>query len=88
VLIPRSNVKHLMLRSDVVDAVAAGKFHVHAVETVDEAIAILTGIPAGEANAAGEYPPGTVNQRVAARMDELFQIRQQLSQQGKEEAKS
>ena len=88
VLIPRSNVKHLMLRSDVVDAVAAGKFHVHAMETVDEAIAILTGIPAGEANAAGEYPPGTVNQRVAARMDELFQIRQQLSQQGKEEAKS
>ncbi len=88
VLIPRSNVKHLMLRSDVVDAVAAGKFQVHAMETVDEAIAILTGIPAGEANAAGEYPPGTVNQRVAARMDELFQIRQQLSQQGKEEAKS
>ena len=87
VLIPHTNVKHLMLRPDVVAAVAAGKFHIHAVETVDEAIALLTGVPAGEPNAAGEYPPASLNHQVAARIDELFAIRQQLSQQGKEDAK-
>ncbi|MHB0959859.1 MAG: Lon protease family protein [Pirellulaceae bacterium] len=87
VLIPRANVKHLMLRTDVVDAVAAGTFHVHAIETVDDAISLLTGLPAGEANEAGAYPPETFNHQVAARTDELFEIRKQLSQQVKEEAK-
>jgi lon-related putative ATP-dependent protease len=87
VLIPQSNVKHLMLRTDVVDAVAAGKFQVHAIETVDDAIAILTGRPAGTANEAGEYPPGSVNQAVAARLEEFFQIRQSLSSGAKEDSK-
>ncbi len=88
VLIPRTNVKHLMLRQDVVDAVAAGRFHVYAIETVDDAIALLTGRAAGAPDAAGDYPPETVNCRVAARINELFEIRQQLSQQGTNEAKS
>jgi lon-related putative ATP-dependent protease len=87
VLIPRTNVKHLMLRPDVVDAVTAGTFHIYAMATVDEAIAMLTGVPAGEANAAGDYPPDTVNYQVAARINELFEIRQQLSRQSKDEAK-
>jgi lon-related putative ATP-dependent protease len=87
VLIPHTNVKHLMLRCDIVDAVAAGKFHVYAVQTVDEAIAILTGVPAGAANAEGQYPPDTVNYHVATRVNELFDIRQQLARQSKDEAK-
>ncbi len=87
VLIPQANVKHLMLRPDVVEAVAAGRFQVHAVETVDEAIALLTGVPAGAADAAGTYPPGTINCLVAARVNELFEIRRQLSQPGQDEAK-
>ncbi len=87
VLIPQSNVKHLMLRTDVVEAVAAGKFHVHAVETVDDAIEVLTGMPAGAANELGEYPPGSVNFAVAARIEEFFQIRQSLSSGGKEDGK-
>jgi predicted ATP-dependent protease len=87
VLIPQSNVKHLMLRTDVVEAVAAGKFHVHAVETVDDAIEVLTGMPAGAANELGEYPPGSVNYAVAARIEEFFQIRQSLSSGGKEDGK-
>ncbi len=85
VVIPRTNVKHLMLRSDVVAAVEAGKFHVYAVETVDEAISLLTGVPAGEPNEQGEYPPSTVNCQVAARLDELFEIRRQMSLHSKED---
>ena len=75
VLIPQSNVKHLMLRKDVVDAVAAGKFRVFAVETIDQGIEILTGIPAGERDESGHFPEGTVNQRVEARLVRLAEQR-------------
>ncbi len=68
VLIPTSNVKHLMLRQDVVDAVAAGRFHIYPVETIDEGIEILTGIPAGIVDRVGAYPPDTINGRVDARL--------------------
>ncbi len=67
-LIPAANVKHLMLRADVVEAAEAGRFHVWAVETVDEAIELLTGVPAGERAADGRYPEGTVNRRVDDRL--------------------
>ena len=74
VLIPAANVKHLMLRRDVVAAAEAGQFRIYAVENVDQAIATLTGLPAGEADAKGEYPEGSVNRRVAARLAELTEI--------------
>ena len=61
VLIPSSNVKHLMLRRDVVDAAAQGKFHVYPVETIDQGIELLTGVPAGEPDGQGNFPAGTVN---------------------------
>jgi lon-related putative ATP-dependent protease len=48
ILIPASNVKHLMLRRDVVEAAAAAKFHIYPVETIDQGVEILTGLPAGE----------------------------------------
>jgi predicted ATP-dependent protease len=80
VLIPVANIKHLMLRHDVVAAAAAGQFRIHAVENVDQAIALLTGLPAGEADASGDYPEGSVNRRVAARLAELAAIRESLSQ--------
>ena len=51
VLIPQSNVKNLMLREDVVEAVREGKFHVHAVSTVDDGISLLTGLPAPDVHA-------------------------------------
>lgn len=76
VLIPRANVQHLMLRDDVVDAVAQGRFKVHAVEDVDEALSLLTGVPAGAPNAKGEVPAGTLNHLVAARLMELSLLRQ------------
>ena len=75
VLIPASNVQHLMLRQDVIDAAAAGRFHIYPIETVDQAVSLLTGMPAGAADEQGEYPPETVNHRVAARLWELFQLR-------------
>jgi lon-related putative ATP-dependent protease len=64
VLIPESNVDHLMLREDVVQAVSEGKFHVWSVKTIDEGIEILTGAPAGQARADGSFPEGTVHARV------------------------
>jgi len=71
VLIPRANVVHLMLRHDVVEAVAAGRFAIYPVATVDEGIEVLTGVPAGEADADGRYPQDTVNRKVADRLAEL-----------------
>jgi len=64
VIIPRANVKHLMVRNEVVEAVREGRFHVWAVGTVDEGIEVLTGVPAGEADGRGRYPPGTINRLV------------------------
>ena len=68
VLIPASNVKHLMLRADVVEAAEKGLFHVWPIGTVDEAVELLTGVPAGERDAAGRYPEGSVNRRVDDRL--------------------
>ena len=75
VLIPEANVKHLMLRRDVLAAARAGQFHVYAVAHVDQAMTLLTGVPAGEAGAGGQYPPGSINQRVATRVAELGALR-------------
>jgi lon-related putative ATP-dependent protease len=71
VLIPRSNVQHLMLRQDVVDAVAAGRFAVYPIATIDEGIEVLTGVPAGQRDAEGHYPEGTVNRKVEDRLAEM-----------------
>ncbi len=82
VLIPVANIKHLMLRRDVVAAAEAGQFRIYAVENVDQAATILTGLPAGEADANGDYPEGSVNRKVAERLAELTRIRQTFAKQG------
>ena len=76
VLIPAANVCHLMLRQPVVDAVRDGRFHVWAVDTIDTAMELLTGLPAGEPDAKGEIPAGTVNYQIAIQLAELAQMRQ------------
>jgi predicted ATP-dependent protease len=76
VLVPRANVQHLMLRDDVVAAVRDGLFRVHAIDNVDQALALLTGLPAGAPDARGHLPQGSVNQRVAAQLAHLSQLRQ------------
>ncbi|MCH7737322.1 MAG: AAA family ATPase [Chloroflexi bacterium] len=71
VMIPHQNVKNLMLRDDVVEAIREGKFHVYAVKTIDDGLEILTGTTAGEADATGAFPEGTVNYLIAKRLGEL-----------------
>jgi predicted ATP-dependent protease len=69
VIIPASNVKHLMLRHDVVAAARDGKFAVYPIDTVDQGLELLTGVPAGVLDADGNYPAGSLNHRVAERLD-------------------
>ena len=79
VLIPAANVKHLMLRKDVVEACAEGRFAVYGVANIDEGIEILTGIPAGRPDDAGAYPIGTVNRAVALRLARFASVARRLA---------
>jgi len=76
VIIPAANVLHLMLRDDVVAACAAGHFRVWPVEDVDQAIELLTGVPAGVPDEKGEVAEGTMNYLVATQLAELSALRQ------------
>lgn len=82
VIIPAANVRNLMLREDVVAAVREGRFHIWPVHTIDEGIALLTGVPAGEPDAEGNYPEGTVNRRIADRLWELAEIARAFGEEG------
>jgi predicted ATP-dependent protease len=71
VLIPRANVPHLMLRSDVRQAVEAGKFHVYVIDSVDDGLKLLSGLEAGERAVDSSYPKGSFNQKVEARLQKM-----------------
>jgi lon-related putative ATP-dependent protease len=71
VMIPASNMIHLMLDDEVVKAVADGQFHVWPIRTIDEGIELLTGVPAGEQAEDGSYPEDTVHYAVQNRLLEL-----------------
>ncbi|MCF8146808.1 MAG: AAA family ATPase [Deltaproteobacteria bacterium] len=71
VMIPESNVKDLMLRKDVVEAVEKGRFHIYPVKTIDQGIEILTGKKAGEKNEKGAYPRGSINYLVDQKLSKL-----------------
>jgi predicted ATP-dependent protease len=86
VLIPASNVKHLMLRGDVVEAVRAGTFSVHAIEDVDQAMEVLTGIPAGMPDEEGNVPEGTVNYLVSGQLMMLSEMRRAFGSHPREAA--
>ncbi len=75
VMIPSANVRHLMLRADVVEACAEGRFHVWPVASIDQGIAHLTGRPAGVRGADGTYPDGSINQAVEARLRTFSELR-------------
>jgi predicted ATP-dependent protease len=85
VLIPASNVKHLMLRQDVIDAVADGKFAIYPVSHVDEGIELLTGMPAGEPDEAGRYPEDSINGLVQRRLEEMAEQRAEFRDGDSEE---
>ncbi len=74
VLIPYQNVPNLNLVDEVVEAVRNGQFHIYPVHTVDEGIEILTGVPAGKADARGRYPRNTVHYMVTQAL-RAYQIR-------------
>jgi lon-related putative ATP-dependent protease len=80
VIIPKSNIMHLMLRQDVVDAAREGTFQIYAIESIDEGIEILSGVVAGERDASGQFPDGSVNQRVEARLISFAEKRMQAGQ--------
>ncbi len=79
VLIPASNVTHLMLRRDVVEAAKAGRFNIYAVATVDEALELLTGISVGTPDEHGKLPEGSLNQLVAKRLKHLSELRRSFA---------
>lgn len=68
VIIPQSNVRHLMLREDVVAAAREGTFRIHAVSNVDEALSLLTGMVTGPRGADGKFAEGTIHRRVEDRL--------------------
>jgi len=81
VLIPSSNVRHLMLRPDVVEAVRAGQFHVYAVSTIEEGIELLTGKAAGEEDADGNYPEGSLYAAVKDKLDVYAERQKKLGEE-------
>ena len=81
VIIPQDNVKHLMLREDVVDAVRQGEFRLFAVRHVDEAITILTGVNAGERGEDGAFPGGSVNALVEAQLVDYATARRSFAKE-------
>jgi len=85
VIIPKSNVKHLMLRYDVVDAARQGKFHIYPVETVEQALEILTGLDIGQPDEHGNFPEGSLNGIVQQRLHELNELRLEFASKVKGE---
>jgi predicted ATP-dependent protease len=71
VMIPHQNLRNLMLNDEVTQAVRDGMFHIWAVKTIDEGLEVLTGLPAGEADAEGNFAEGTVNELVSRHLGEL-----------------
>jgi lon-related putative ATP-dependent protease len=71
VIIPKQNIKNLMLKEEVIDAVKNGKFHIYAIEHVEEGIEILMGLKAGKLNEFGEYEEGSLNHRIMERLNSM-----------------
>ena len=81
VLIPKANVQHLMLRQDVIDACAAGRFAVYPVSTINEGIELLTGRAAGTRGVDGNHPIDSINRRIEERLRAFAAIRRSFSSQ-------
>ncbi|MCK4738242.1 MAG: AAA family ATPase [Sulfurimonas sp.] len=73
VIIPDTNVKHLMLKPEIVKSVKKGNFAIYGVKSIDEGISILTGIEAGKVNKKGNFPKKSINGMIVARLQKLSQ---------------
>jgi predicted ATP-dependent protease len=82
VLIPADNIQNLMLRTDVVAAIDSGTFSVYPMTHVDQAVALLTGMEAGERDAEGHFPDASVNGRVEAALRRLAEKRRDFAAEG------
>jgi predicted ATP-dependent protease len=72
-----------MLRPDVIKVIGEGKFHIYAVDTVNEGIEVLTGVVAGERGADGHYPENSVNGRVEGKLARYTEQQKKLAAEGK-----
>lgn len=81
VIIPEANIRDLMLRERVIEAVKEGKFNVYAVTHIEQAMELLTGLPAGTADMEGLYPPESINGLIQIRLAEWTALRQQYAGQ-------
>jgi len=87
VMIPASNVQHLMLRADVIDACDQGRFAVYPIATIDQGIGLLTGVEAGERMVSGEFAPHSVNGKVEARLRAFAKVRRMQNPEAPESGK-
>jgi predicted ATP-dependent protease len=88
VIIPKRNVRNLMLRPEVRQAVREGRFHIWPIEHVDEGVELLMGMPAGELEPDGTYPEGTLNYLVARRLEEITQALKAKREEEEEQKKA
>ena len=76
VLIPQTNIDNLMLKDEVLDAVRARRFHLYAVQTIEDGIEILTGLPAGQKDSTGAYPENSIFARANQKLQAFHQAQQ------------
>ncbi|WP_266097521.1 Lon-insertion domain-containing protein [Marinobacter salsuginis] len=82
VLLPASNVEHLMLRADVRQAIAEDRFRIYPISHINEAIELLTGLEAGELDSNGEFPANSFNRRVAERLEKFAEASKKRDSNG------
>lgn len=81
VIIPQSNVRHLMLRQEVIQAVADGKFHIYPITYIEQGLELLSGLPMGELDADEQYPAGSFNHALSARLEEFQEVLEKQNQE-------
>jgi lon-related putative ATP-dependent protease len=84
VIIPKRNVKNLMLKKEVLEAVKEGKFSIYPIQQVDEGLEIITGIQVGELGEDGTYPEGTVNYLVVKRLTQIAEVMEKKKEKEEE----
>jgi len=85
VIIPEKNIKHLMLKKDVIEAVRDGTFSLYPVRNIDEGLKIMTGRKVGELGEDGAYPEGTINYLVVQRLTEIAESMEKKKEKEKDE---